>query len=324
MAVYAELSAAELETVAAAFGLPTPVEAFGIPAGSINSNFRLETPGGRYFLRLTTARSGEDLVFEANLLRLLTSSAFPAPTLLWTKDGAPYLALAGGRVSVFRYLSGEELTRAALTERHLEALGIEVGKLHRLAQAFTGDRANPYSPKVVRGWLQELASHPDPELSALAPELLSLLERSTRPHVGLIPRGVIHADIFLDNVKWLGDRVSAVFDFEMACREALALDVAITLNAWCFDAGTYQAELAAAFIRGYQEERPLTPAEKEHLFDHALFGAVRFTASRIRDYHLSPLPADRLTKKDFRTYLARARTLMELGPGGFHGMLQLG
>jgi len=319
VALYAALGDAELEAIAAAYGLPGPFRATGIPQGSINTNYRLETPGGRLFLRHTTVRSADDLRFEAALLHHLEESQYPAPHLVPAKDGAPFFEIAGGRVTLFHYLPGEELTRDRLAPEHLERLGAEVGKLHRVGNSFIGDRQNPYSPQVVRDWLLELEIHKAPELRAIARELLQLLERAVRPFAGVIPRGVIHADIFMDNVKWLGDRVAAIFDFEMACRDALALDLAITLNAWCFDGG-YQPALASALVRGYEQERKLTPPEREHLFEYALFGAVRYTASRIRDFHLSPLPPERLFPKDFRTYLARARQLSAMGPQKFRKM----
>jgi homoserine kinase type II len=98
--------------------------------------------------------------------------------------------------------------------------------------------------------------------------------------------------------------------------------VAITLNAWCFE-GTYRRSLCRAFMDGYATERPLAPVEKGALFSHALFGAVRYAASRIRDFHLSPLPPERLFKKDFRTYLARTEALARMGQKGFADLLQL-
>ncbi|AKQ67608.1 Homoserine kinase [Myxococcus hansupus] len=175
----------------------------------------------------------------------------------------------------------------------------------------------------MRGWLEELVKHLDAELAAVARELEGDLDRALSGRQGLEPRGVIHADLFMDNVKWLGDRVGAFFDFEMACREDYGLDVAITLNAWCFDGGRYLPELCGAFIRGYLDVRPLSDVERANLFGHALYGAVRFTASRIRDYHLSPLPADKLVRKDYRTYLNRARALNAMGPAGFAALLGL-
>jgi homoserine kinase type II len=109
----------------------------------------------------------------------------------------------------------------------------------------------------------------------------------------------------------------------MACKDTYGLDVAITLNAWCFDNGVYRPELCKPFIRGYQDARPLPAVERDNFFGHALFGAVRYTASRIRDFHLSPLPPEQLTRKDFRTYLARARALDAMGPKGFRDFLGL-
>jgi homoserine kinase type II len=294
-----------------------------IPEGSINTNHRILTPEGRLFVRHTTVRSAEDLRFEAALLTHLTESHFPSPTLLPTKQGRPFLELEGGRVSVFKWLSGEELRRPQLTAEHAERLGQELGKMHRITQSFGGSRDNPYSAGQVRSWLAGLRRHKDEEVSTVSDELEEHLDRAERERShGLEPRGVIHADLFMDNVKWLADRVGAFFDFEMACKDAYGLDVAITLNAWCFDR-QYQPELCRAFIRGYQESRPLQPVERECLFGHALFGSVRYTASRIRDFHLSPLPPEQLTRKDFRTYLARARALDAMGPAGLLKLLGL-
>ena len=323
MALYTNIDAAAFDRLAEAYGLGPVREFTGIPQGSINSNYRLVTASGRYFVRHTTVRSAEVLRFEAELLALLHESHCPAPRLLLTREGAPCLEMEGGRVSVFAWLAGEELTRAQLTPEHLESLGLELGKLHRVTLSFSGSRPNPYGPEVVGGWLEELARHPDAELSSIAGELRGYLARAESARGGLEPRGIIHADLFMDNVKWLADRVGAFFDFEMACKDAYGLDVVITLNAWCFDNGAYLPELCRAFIRGYVDSRPLAAVERQNLFGHALFGAVRYTASRIRDFHLSPLPPEQLTRKDFRTYLARARALDEMGSKGFLALLGL-
>ncbi len=320
MALYTTLDAAAFTRLAEAYGLGTVREFIGIPQGSINSNYRLVTASGRFFVRHTTVRSAEVLRFEADLLALLNESHCPAPRLVSTREGAPFLELEGGRVSVFAWLVGEELTRAQLTPEHLESLGMELGKLHRITLSFSGTRSNPYGPEVVGGWLEALRRNPDAELSSIAGELQGYLARAESARGGLEPRGIIHADLFMDNVKWLGDRVSAFFDFEMACRDFYALDVAITLNAWCFDNGAYRPELCRGLLRGYQVERSLVPVERESLFGHALFGAVRYTASRIRDFHLSGLPPDKLAPKDFRTYLARARALAHMGPEGLRAL----
>ncbi len=313
MALYTPLTPEDLALVDAAYGLGGILLAVGIPQGSINTNYRLETGKGRRFLRHTTVRSEEDLRFEARLLSLLHDGAFGAPRLDATLAGLPFLPLKGGRVSVFHFLPGDELQRADLSPEHLERLGKQVGKLHRLSAPLSGDRPNPYGPATVSGWLEGLTGNA--ELKETAVELQVALEESLRGP-SLLPEGAIHSDIFLDNVKWVGSQVSAIFDFEMACLAPYVLDVAITLNAWCFEDG-YRWPLAQSLLRGYEEERVLNALERQGLYFAALFGAVRYTTSRIRDFHLSKLPADRLFKKDYRTYLHRTRALRALGPTAF-------
>jgi homoserine kinase type II len=323
VAIYTELTNEQWSTLAEAYGLGALHSVHGIPQGSINSNFRLEAQKGKFFLRHTLVRKSEDLRFEAGLLGHLAESHFPGPVIEPTVRGEPFVEIAGGRVTLFHLLAGEELRRNQLSDEHLEQLGRELGKLHRLGASFTGQRENPYGLPVVASWLEGLRGVKDPEVA----EALTILEPALAEAKklipsGLLPRGPIHADVFLDNVKWLGDRISAIFDFEMACVDACALDVAITLNAWCFD-GDYLPLLARRFIVGYQEQRPLSGVERGALYGQALFGAVRYTASRIRDFHLSPLGPDKLTKKDFRTYLARVKRLQMLGPEMFQKLVGL-
>lgn len=317
MAVYTVLEPSTLQRVVDAFGLGVLQEAIGIPQGSINTNYRLETSAGRYFLRHSHLRSESDLAFEAQLLRHLELAAVPAPRLHLTRDGAFSLQAQGGFLSLFGWLAGEERSRETLRETHLEHLGHTLAKLHVASMSFPGVRENPYGPLTVADWARALTRHEDAELRQIAEELSGDLREVARAPAGLEPRGVIHADLFLDNVKWLGTRVSALFDFEMACVEAFGLDLAITLNAWCFSDGAYRWELVRALMRGYEEVRPLEGLERERLRTHSRYGAVRFCLSRIRDFHLSPLPPERLARKDFRTYLDRARQLRALTDDAF-------
>lgn len=323
MAVYTLFSVEELADVARAFGLGRLRATKGIPHGSINTNFRLESDEGTFFLRHSTVRTPKDLTFEAALLAHLVLGGFPAPIPVATTAGRPFLEIRGGLASVFRFLSGEELSRSALTAEHCQRVGEELAKLHRVGNSFGSDRPNPYGPATVSAWLGQLRQHADVSIRALGDELDALLNESQSFSGGLLPRGAIHADLFMDNVKWVGDRISAVFDFEMACRDALALDLAIALNAWCFNQG-YEAELCQAIVRGYQKQRPLEAVEREAFFYQALFGAVRYSASRIRDFHLSSLPPERLARKDYRTYLLRARALKEMGPRQFGSLVGWG
>jgi homoserine kinase type II len=320
MAIYTSLSPQQLEEISRAFDLGEVREHRFIPEGSINTNASLVTAKGRYFLRHTTVRSEEDLAFEASLLEHLARARLAAPVMLRSGKGLPFHPIAGGRACVFEFLEGSERSREEVAPEHCERLGVELARMHGATADFTGQRKNPYSREVVSGWLEVLQKHVDPELREIADELQTFLR--TLPPPGSEPQGVIHADLFLDNVKWKGEEVSALFDFEMACRAPYVLDFAITLNAWCFDR-TYLPGHARAFTRGYQSVRPLGAVEKAALHPHAVAGAIRFTVSRIRDFHLSTLPPDQLFRKDFRTYLARTHELIALGPKGFGRLLGL-
>ncbi len=313
MAVYTPLTDEQLDEVARQFRVGRMIRATGVPEGSINTNYSVETSSGRYFLRHTTVRSGHDLRFEAALLSHLAQAGFPGPRWVPSVGGESFIELAGGRASLFHYLTGEELSRARFGVEEAEALGRTLGKMHRETSSFSMHRENPYGLPTVQGWVAGLANHPQSEVADAARILEGALLEVRAHSDGLCPRGVIHADLFMDNVKFIGEQVSAFFDFEMACHESYILDLAITLNAWCFDGG-YAQPLCRALLRGYQIERPLSDLEKQAFFHRLLFGAIRYTASRIRDFHLSPLPPERLKRKDFRTYLARVNTLLSSGP----------
>lgn len=320
MAIYTELEPSEIAQAFAEYGLPNPDRVTPIPEGSINTNYRVDAGGTPYFLRHTTVRSEADLKFEAEVVETLSKEKIAAPVMRRTKALEPSLALRGGRVCVFDWLSGSELTRDQFTVRHAETVGAELGRMHLALKAVRGSRDNPYGPNTVRGWIKELRD-PKNDLGKIPEELNAAIELAMADTAGALKTGVIHSDLFIDNVKWTAPDRPVFFDFEMACRDSLVLDVAITLNAWAFDGKQYMADHARAFMASYQRVRPFAGAERHRLWNEALFGAVRYTCSRIKDFHLSKLGGDKLFKKDYRTYLARTRALVELRREGFLALL---
>src|SRR5207245_87679 len=132
-----------------------------------------------------------------------------------------------------------------------------------------------------------------------------------------LPRGPIHADLFRDNVKWLDGRVAGVFDFEMACVDELALDLGITLLVWTFGKKEFDRPRVRALLDGYGAERRILPEERAGLWARGTFGAIRYTLSRIRDFHLADVGIDALERKPWHRYAQRMVELQDLGPGGF-------
>jgi homoserine kinase type II len=132
----------------------------------------------------------------------------------------------------------------------------------------------------------------------------------------------VHGDLFIDNVLWIGDRVSYVLDWEMSCVDPFAYDLAVTVNAWAFTDG-YDVPRARALVEGYRSKRKLEPDTVAALYPWARYAALRFTASRIHAFHLAELGADRLAWKDWRRYRDRLLALRAMGDAGYRAMLGL-
>lgn len=321
MAVYHPLSDDELTALCRGVGL-TFEAARAVPQGSINTNYVLACAEGRYFLRLTHVRRQGELDFEAALLAHLKGAGFPCARPLSTHEGRPYQGHSHGLVSVFPYQPGEELPKDGVTPEHAFRAGEMLGKMHRLGGSFPRERENPYGEAVVAGWLSELSNEgagkgaPAVVREAL-PTLRDALSRAR--DAGALPQGAIHADYFRDNVKWLGDRISAVLDFEMACTGPFMLDVGIGLCEWAYG-DAFDRPRMREFLSGYRTAFRPRPRELSGLYEMALFAAARYTLSRIRDFHLSPLPEGALSRKDFRRYLKRAEELLAMKEPAFQDM----
>jgi homoserine kinase type II len=315
VALYHPLTEAELGDLCDRFRLRLQ-SAEGVPQGSINTNYRLTCDQGRYFLRFTTVRSQAELDFEASLLFHLKRGGFPCAEPLRTREGSAYSGYQAGWVSIFQHLAGEELGPEAVTADHASEIGRALGRLHRLGSSFEGQRENPYGEATIRHWLGDLVSRDLADDIAAAVRGAGQTLPAASVQLGL-PRGAIHGDLFRDNVKWLDGRVSGIFDFEMACVDDLALDVGITLLVWTFGADAFDRPRVRALLDGYQRERKLLPEERSGLYTRATFGAVRYTLSRIRDFHLAQVGASALTRKPWQRYAQRLEELKRLGPEAF-------
>ena len=317
MAIRTELSESDLTAVAEAWGLGKLQSFRGLPEGSINTLYVLETGTGKQVLRLSEGRREEEVSFETALLGHLERERFPAVRLLRRVDGAPYGVVRERFACVFTWAAGYHLAPKAVTREQALELGRVLGRLHAVGESFPRALPNRYAPAQIGEWIRELvgSTPADPELAAALPRLEE--EAALLESLPTATEGVIHADLFPDNVKWVGDRVSSVLDFEMACRAPYVLDLAICLHAFCWNDDDFATGRLQAIVEGYQSERRLSGAEKSAFFAWSRFAALRFTVTRIRDFHLSTLEGDKLLKKDWRRYRDRLERVVALGPEGW-------
>jgi len=306
MAVYTDVPDDELRTFLADYALGEVISCKGIAEGVENSNFLLRTERGSYILTLYERRvAPADLPFFLDLMDHLAGRGIACPTPIHAKDGAALRRLCGRPAAIVTFLDGMWPRR--IRPFHCAALGRALAGLHQAGRDFPGRRVNALS---VAGWrlLYEGCRARAGEVRAgLAEELAQEVEELARLWPVDLPQGVIHADLFPDNVFFRGDRLSGLIDFYFACTDSLAYDIAICLNAWCFEEdGSFNVTKARLMLANYRAERPLEPAEYEALPLLARGAALRFLLTRL--YDLLNHPAGALVRpKDPLEYLAKLR-----------------
>lgn len=320
MALYTLVGEAELAAALAAFGLPAPARVRPEPKGGTNTNLHVWAGGRRWFLRLCEGKAAADVAFEIEVVRFLAGAGYPVPALAEAQGGGVAVTVAGRPALLFSYAAGEELAEAAMTPASCRRIGEQLARLHDLAAGFVGERPNPYGPPRVAAWLAALGPDGggDPEVAAALPLLADELARAGR--LPGAPRGLVHGDLFRDNVLWIGDRVAAILDWEMSCTEVFAFDVGVALCAWCYGAA-FDPARAAALLAGYRARRRVEPETLAALYPWTRFAALRFAVSRIHGYERAQVGADRLVRKDWRRYRDRLAALRAMGADGFAALL---
>ena len=306
MAVYTDITDDELEAFLAGFNLGKPLVFKGIAEGVQNSNFLLETEGGRFILTIyERGVSAEELPYFLNLLRWLAQHGFPSATPVADRGGALLSHLRGKPAAIVDFLPGLSVRRP--TVAHCREAGRGLAWLHLAGEGYPGRRINDlgqaaWAPKFAP--LEAAAEGFKPGLAATIRGDLEALERAWPRD---LPAGVIHADLFPDNVFFLDGTLSGLIDFYFAATDILAYDIAVCLNAWCFETDlSFNVTKARAMLAAYAAVRPLEPAERAALPVLCQGAALRFLLTRLYDWINTP-PGAMVTRKDPLPYLRRLR-----------------
>ncbi|MGV1015046.1 MAG: homoserine kinase [Methyloceanibacter sp.] len=306
MAVYTDVSDEELEAFITSYKIGALTSFKGIAEGVENSNYLVHAESGPYILTLYEKRvRPEDLPYFLALMEHLAARGISCPLPVKDQEGRALKELAGKPAALISFLEGLWVRRPSI--EHCAGLGQALARFHLAGADFSMQRANSLS---LPGWRVLFASIGD-GADSVAPgltdeidkELISLDKNWPRD----LPKGVIHADLFPDNVFFLGDKVSGLIDFYFACNDQLAYDVAICLNAWCFEPdASFNVTKARALLQAYERERPLRQDELDSLPTLARGAALRFLLTRT--YDLLNTDANALVKtKDPAEYLRKLR-----------------
>ena len=285
MAVYTDVAAEELAEFLKHYDIGELLSYKGIAEGVENSNFLLHTTAGYFILTLYEKRVAKgDLPFFLNLMTHLASHGINCPQPVKSKSGEALSTLAGRPAAIINFLEGVWPRKPSAA--HCAGVGQALAKMHLAGRDFGMTRANALSVSGWRPLFDAAASRADElqhGLRAFIAAELDHLENNVWPRN--LPQGVIHADLFPDNVFFLGEQLSGIIDFTFACTDILAYDVAICLNAWCFESDySFNVTKARAFLNAYGRERKLSDAEQDALPLLARGAALRFLLTRLVDF----------------------------------------
>jgi len=306
MAVYTDVAAEDLTKFLAGYELGELLSYKGIAEGVENSNFLVHTTKGYFILTLYEKRvAAGDVPFFLALMEHLATRGINCPQPVKNKNGETLGHLCGRPAAIVTFLEGMWIRRP--DPRHCYAVGAALAQLHRAGADFTQRRVNALALDGWRTLYEHAADRADSVQPGLAETIASELEHLAQRWPRDLPQGVIHADLFPDNVFFLGNQLSGLIDFYFACTDTLAYDVAICLNAWCFEPdASFNVTKARAMLQAYEAERKLTEAELNALPLLARGAALRFLLTRTYDFLNTD--ANALVKtKDPNEYLRKLR-----------------
>jgi homoserine kinase type II len=306
MAVYTDVTAEELAEFLRGYDIGELLSYKGIAEGVENSNFLMHTSKGAYILTLYEKRVAEDdLPYFLSLMAHLAEHGVSCPQPAKNRSGAVYSTLAGRPAAIINFLEGMWPRRP--NAAHCTGVGEALAKMHLAGRDFPMHRTNPLSVSGWRPLFERAADRADSVQAGLRDFIARELDYLEARWPADLPEGVIHADLFPDNVFFLGDRLSGLIDFPFSCNDILAYDVAICLNAWCFESDhSFNVTKARALLNAYGRTRPLSEAEQGALPLLARGAALRFLLTRLVDF--LNVPSGALVKpKDPLEYVRKLR-----------------
>jgi homoserine kinase type II len=306
MAVYTEVSDEALAAFLADYDIGSMVAFRGIAEGVENSNFSLRTTAGDFILTLYEKRvDPAELPWFLGLMEHLSRGGIVCPLPVRGRDGMALRHLCGRHAAITTFLPGVWPRRVRL--EHCGPVGAALAALHVAGADYAPTRWNALGPHGWRPLLERCRGRADEVQPRLAAELETALEAILAAWPAALPVGHIHADLFPDNVFFLDGRLSGLIDFYFAATDLLAYDIAVCLNAWCFESDfSFNVTKARSLLRAYDEVRMLSDAERQALPVLCQGAAIRFLLTRLYDWLNTPQGA-LVTRKDPMEYVRRLR-----------------
>ena len=315
------LDKAQVAGLAEEYGLGKLQASQEVAAAPTATNYRLDAARGRFLLRIDEVKSEIEVRREIDLLLYLRKHGFPCQQLIVDRKGRQYHEIGGKCVSVYKFIDGHRRSTRDLNLAQIENAGRMLADLHVIGKAYKKGIDNRFSFERVSEVYQEVRDRLPPyfkRVTRTLDEEVAYLELYLESK---LPRGIVHGDVFLDNVVFRGEKVVALLEFETASRGKYIFDLATAVNALCYDGDRYDLKRFEALIGGYESLRTLSLAEWDAFPNELRFSALRFTVTRLNKFFLNPNGDAQSVNRDFREFYDRLRILRRERDGGMDGLL---
>jgi homoserine kinase type II len=308
MALLTPLDLLEARRIGAEFGLQV-VAVADFDGGSVNSNFALSSADSRrWFLRIYEEQDHAGARREVRLLHRLDAAGVPTTAPLSRLDGEGALSEHVGKpVAILPWIDGRWLRQREVTTEHCQQVGAALACVHLASPHLPAMGEGRFRVEDIRQRLSFIRHRGRAELVEAAALLRQLLDRWESERRPALAQGLIHGDLFRDNILWKDGQIAALIDFESAAQGPFAYDLMVTLLAWCFT-DRFELPLVAALLAGYRNVRPQPESERSALRAEGAIACIRFATTRITDFSMR-CPADTTPKRDYRRFLQRLAML---------------
>jgi homoserine kinase type II len=319
--VHIKISKKEVNEIAADYALPRVTSAREIADASLNTHYFAETAKGKFVLEVAEVKSEIEVKRELDLLLFLRKHGFPCLVPLADRRGRYHREWHGKSLSVYRHVDGHSVGTDDLTLGQLENVGRLLADLHLICKAYKKGVENRFSlERAAEVYLDARGRLPH-YFKRITRTLDEEVEYLTHYLEGKLPKGIIHGDLMSESIKFKGEKVVAVLDFEAASRGKFIFDLANAVNVLCFENGRYALKRFEALIAGYEALRTLSLAEWDAFPNELRFSAFRFAVTRLRDFFVNPVDERQRLNKDFQDFYERLRILRREREGGMEPIL---
>ena len=319
MAVYTVLKRRTLESLIKSYQLGQLSAFSGVPTGSVNTYYRLEFDKKKFFLKIDEVKDAEQAQREIELLTFLRTKGVVCPRPIADRNGQLLREYRGKVVSVYAALSGKERAVEQISPEHLHSVGRTLATLHLAGQHYKPSLKNRFSFARIRDLYLRM------DMPAHLKQIKHTLDDELAHHEEYLeerlPKGIIHGDLFADNLLFRGRKVSGLLDFEAAAQGKFISDLATAVNALCYLDGLYHIERFNALIDGYQEMRTLALVEWDAFPNELRFSALRFTVTRLKNFVLRRRNRQLRVRQDYQDFLDRLAVLRRERQGGMDKLL---